>query len=446
MLRRPLSFEDKRLVSPPPSRLSLLTLILALLPPHHLHFKSNCIPTQPNTNIAIAIAASIIGKMASDNLRTLVVTGTRADWSKLQPVCRAFIRVLGKIDVFITGMHLEEAYGYTANLVRQLEGVDQFHMHKNQTLGPHQTEVMEETIKGLAKVLRDRKITDVVVHGDRVEACTAAMVARQHGIRLHHIEGGELSGSIDESYRHAVTAFTTYSYVCSASAKDLVVKNLGQHPQTVFNIGSPEMDAHARDYGVSLNDVKRKYGIPFAGEYGIVSFHSVTSELDGMHEQAAYLFATLEEYGKNFIVIMPNNDPGTDAIRDIIGKILEGKRSDRFFQSANIDFEHFSVLQKNASVFIGNSSAGVREMPFHGVGSINVGSRQNNRVPDIPAIINAPANDAAALLRALKSFWGKKFARDKTFGDGTAEEKLVGALKTPGHFDRSVQKSFYLPG
>lgn len=389
--------------------------------------------------------------MASVN--ALLMTGTRADWSKMKVPARAFLNALPHLppgtflDIFITGMHMLPEYGLTKNEVLGLEGVREFHEYDNHAQGPDQVDVAEETIKHLKKVIKREKITDMFIHGDRVEALACATAARLLNVRVHHIEGGEITGSVDNDIRYAVTALSRFHYVCTEDAQQRLIAT-GQPAETVFNVGSPEMDAHAVVGSLTLDQVKELHGIPFTGQFGIVSFHSVTTEQQFMANDAANLFATLEEFAmgggksiKPFLVIMPNNDPGTDDIRRIIEIIFDDRDSELFFRAANIPFEHFSVLQRNAALFIGNSSAGVREMPFHGVASINVGSRQDGRAPDIQSIVTVAPNDNATMLKALEEGWGKKFPRDTTFGDGECEERLTQIFKTAGHFNLPVQKT-----
>lgn len=376
--------------------------------------------------------------------KVLVLTGTRADWSKMAGPTRAFVNAkkagfVDFIDILVTGMHVLPEYGETAKeVVDKILGVRKYFQISNHDLGPEQAAVSIETQKIVRDLIGEHGYTDILIHGDRVEAIAAALTARVLNVRVHHIEGGEITGSVDNDIRYAVTAFAYAHYVCTEGAKKNVLQT-GQPADSVFNIGSPEMDRHARPGSKSLKEVLANYSIPF-DEYGIVSFHSVTTEADDMLVHAASIFATLETVKKSFIVIMPNNDPGTDAIREVISKILQGKAAKYFFAAPSIRFEDFSTLQKNASLFIGNSSAGVREMPFHGVHSINVGSRQSGRAPNIASITNVDPTDIHKLLRATRENWGRRHERDTTFGDGRSEEKLTAILMTPGHFTRPIQK------
>ena len=156
----------------------------------------------------------------------------------------------------------------------------------------------------------------VVVHGDRIEALACALVCSTNYILSAHIEGGEVSGTIDETFRHCNSKLCNHHFVSSDDAAKRVMA-LGEPSNCVHVIGSPEMDFHARDSGISIKDVKDRYNIP-EGDYGICIFHPVTSEIDTMNEQANCLFQSLKMSGKHFIIICPNNDPGADQIMSAI--------------------------------------------------------------------------------------------------------------------------------
>ena len=206
-----------------------------------------------------------------------------------------------------------------------------------------------------------------------MEALATGLVCAINYVRCVHVEGGEVSGTIDEIYRHCNTKLCTAHLVSSDAARDRVVR-LGESPARVFVMGSPELDAHFRPSGVTLDEVRERYEIPWE-DYGIAVFHPVTSEADSMGKQAEALFEALEKSGRNFVVIAPNNDPGSADIFDV----LERLPSARFRVIPSMRFAYFSELLRNAGAMIGNSSAGVREAPFLGIPSLDVGTRQTNR-------------------------------------------------------------------
>jgi UDP-N-acetylglucosamine 2-epimerase (hydrolysing) len=250
-----------------------------------------------------------------------------------------------------------------------------------------------------------------------------------------HIEGGEVSGTIDESIRHCNTKLCATHFVSSEAARQRVLA-LGEAPDRVYNIGSPELDTHARPSGVTIEEVKARYAIPFE-DYGIVIFHPVTSEVDSIGAQAKSLFGCLEASGKNFVVIAPNNDPGTDEIFSVI----EALPKERFRLIPSMRFNYFSELMKNAAVMIGNSSAGVREAPFLGVPSLDVGTRQQSRAQAF-SITSCIAFDTKTVSEFVANLWGQRIPVDIAFGKGDAAQCFAKALLKPDYWRRSPQKYF----
>jgi UDP-N-acetylglucosamine 2-epimerase (hydrolysing) len=183
--------------------------------------------------------------------------------------------------------------------------------------------------------------------------------------------------------------------------------------------------------------VKDHYEINF-DDYGICAFHTVTSELDTISDQANSLFDALVSSGKNYVVILPNNDPGSEHI---IG-IIKNLNSSQFRTLPSMRFEYFSVLMKHASLIIGNSSAGVREAPFLGVPSINVGTRQHNR-SQAKSVINADSFDQAALSASINAGWGASHTPSNEFGSGNASDEFVRVLSNPSFWELNLQKVFY---
>lgn len=366
--------------------------------------------------------------------RLLFVTGTRADFGKLEPLAVAAQRAGYEVNFFVTGMHMLERYGATKHEVQRLEGV-RTHEFINQRIGDPQDLIMSKTMLGFSDWVYEHKPDLVIVHGDRIEALAVAVVCATNYIRCAHIEGGEVSGTIDEVFRHCNSKLCTYHFVSSDLAKNRVMA-LGEDPKYIYNIGSPELDFHDRETGVSIEAVRTRYAIPF-DDYGIVTFHPVTSEQAAMGEQARSLFRYLSESERNFVVISPNNDPGSD---DIFAEINQLDPS-RFRHLPSMRFSHFSELMKKAKGIIGNSSAGVREAPFLGVPSLNIGSRQNNRSQS-SSITDASAYDGEAIRNFLNVTWGKRFESDGSFGRGNAAESFVRVLSESDFWAAPFQKHF----
>lgn len=364
----------------------------------------------------------------------LFVTGTRADFGKLEPLAAAARDAGFAVSFFVTGMHMLERYGLTKNEVHRMAGVG-VHEFLNQRPGDPQDVILAKTVTGFSDFVTEHRPDLVIVHGDRVEALATALVAATNYIRSAHIEGGEVSGTIDEVFRHCNTKLASFHFVSSAAAAARV-RALGEPEDTIHVIGSPELDFHAGPSGVTLDQVRSRYAIPFA-DYGICIFHPVTSEAASMGRQAEALFGALERSGRAFVVIAPNNDPGSEAIF----AALSGLPGDRFRILPSMRFAHFSELMKNAAVMVGNSSAGVREAPFLGLPSLDIGTRQTNR-SDARSIRTAEAEDAAAIAAFLDEEWGQRYPRDTAFGAGRAAERFVAVLSDPAFWERDLQKKF----
>lgn len=366
--------------------------------------------------------------------RILFVTGTRADYGKLEPLARAAQRAGFQIGFFITGMHMMRRYGETRHEVKRFEGAEFFEF-VNQKEGDSLEFVLSKTILGFSDFVHEHRPELVVIHGDRVEALAASIVCAMRYIRSAHIEGGEVSGTIDESIRHCNTKLCSAHFVCSDSAYARV-NSLGEPSDRIFNIGSPELDTHMRDSGVDISEVKKHYQINFE-EYGIAVFHPVTSEISSIGDQAKSLFSALLKTGKSYVIIAPNNDPGTDLIFAVINSLP----SDRFRIIPSMRFNYFSELMKNASLMIGNSSAGVREAPFIGLPSINIGTRQNRRT-DCSLVKNVSAFDGESIVAAISEMWGRSEGRSSEFGSGNAAERFVDVIKDEAFWDIGFQKEF----
>lgn len=366
--------------------------------------------------------------------RILFLTGTRADFGKLEPLAVAARDAGYEITFFVTGMHMMERYGLTKIEVHKMPKV-RVHEFLNQRPGDGQDIVLAKTIVGFSDYVTENKTDLIVIHGDRIEALAGAIVAATNYIPSVHIEGGEVSGTIDEIFRHCNTKLATHHFVSSEQAARRVMA-LGETENSVYVIGSPELDFHAAPSGVTLDDVRKRYDIPFK-QYAIVVFHPVTSEQDTIGEQALALFGALADTGRSFVVIAPNNDPGSEAIFDV----LDSLPKDQFRLIPSMRFSHFSELMKNASCMVGNSSAGVREAPFLGIASLDIGTRQTNRAL-ASSVSCCEAADSAEIDAFVTREWGKRHAPDNSFGKGGAADRFVEILGSDDFWSGGLQKAF----
>ena len=312
----------------------------------------------------------------------LFLTGTRADFGKLKPLIREVERCPEfECAVFVTGMHTLSRYGYTVDEVyasfaddRLSDGSRRIQTYMNQIHGEPMEMILANTILGLSRYVHEVRPEMIVVHGDRVEALAGAIVGALRGIPVAHIEGGELSGTIDEVIRHSVTKLAHVHFVANEEAAARL-RQLGEKPESVFVIGSPDIDVMLSPDLPLLDEVRTRYAVPFQ-KYGIVLYHPVTIDLAETDiVVTAMVSALLADHGE-YVVIYPNNDEGCELIFSAY-KRLEGHARFRLFPS--LRFESFLTLLKHADFVIGNSSAGIREAPVYGIRSINLSTRQSNR-------------------------------------------------------------------
>jgi UDP-N-acetylglucosamine 2-epimerase (hydrolysing) len=368
--------------------------------------------------------------------RVVFLTGTRADFGKLKPLMRA-VETCGFLEsaVFVTGMHMLSRYGLTIDEVLKA-GFSRVHAFMNQFRGEPSEHILANTITGLSRYVQEHDPEMIVVHGDRIETLAGAIVGALRNVLVAHIEGGEISGTIDETIRHAVSKLAHLHFVANDSAAARL-RQLGERNESIHVIGSPDIDIMLSPDLPDLGTVRRHYGID-AVSYGIVIFHTVTTEARLQDRAAAELVSALLDNHLPYVVIYPNNDPGSECILDHYAA-LNGDR--RFKLLPSMRFESFLTLLKHARVIVGNSSAGVREAPVYGVPTVNIGSRQQNRFRN-ESILDVPDDRLAigdAIVRACRI---ESLRPSRFFGDGHSAPRFLRVLSNPKIWETSRQKQF----
>ncbi|MDY3908550.1 MAG: UDP-N-acetylglucosamine 2-epimerase [Eubacterium sp.] len=369
--------------------------------------------------------------------RVLFITGTRADYGKIKSLMKE-MEQYGVYDVFIyvSGMHLLAKYGSTYREVLK-DGYKNVYVAFGQPHTGNMSYNLGGVLTSLSAYVKEIEPDMIIVHGDRIDALAGAITGALNNILVAHIEGGEISGTIDDSIRHAISKFAHLHFVCNEEAKKRIMQ-LGESEEHIYVIGSPDIDVMISEKLPELQDVKTYYEIPF-DEYAIFMYHPVTTELGLLKEHISTTVDALIESGRNYVVIYPNNDLGTDIILDEIS-VLEGM--DRFRIFPSIRFEYFLTLLKNSSMIIGNSSAGIRESGVYGVPAIDLGTRQNGRY-DIKKLQNVQHVDenVAAILAAIQKTPDYK-VQCQSFGKGNSTEQFLEILQKKDIWDCGIQKKF----
>ncbi|MEP5340339.1 MAG: UDP-N-acetylglucosamine 2-epimerase [Algibacter sp.] len=363
------------------------------------------------------------------------LSGTRADFGKI----KSLIQILEKDSefepfVFVTGMHLLEEYGYTLIEIERC-GFSNVKTFKNHTDETTMDLTLAKTIEGFSSFVKKNRPDLIVIHGDRVEALAGAIVGSLNNILVAHIEGGEVSGTIDELIRHSTSKMSHIHFVSNKIAKNRLIQ-MGELSETIFTIGSPDVDIMFSNNLPNIQTVKTYYQITFSA-YAIVMFHPITTELDSMELYVNNFVSALLDDTNNYVVVFPNNDLGSKYILSAY-KRLEGNARFRIFPS--LRFEYFLSLLKESKFIIGNSSAGIREAPLYNIPTINIGTRQKNRATH-KHIVNVNY-DKRLILKSIKEVKELNEVISFDYGEGNSASKFVNALGKSNFWKINHQKQF----
>jgi UDP-hydrolysing UDP-N-acetyl-D-glucosamine 2-epimerase len=285
----------------------------------------------------------------------------------------------------------------------------------------------------------------VVTIADRFETMATAVAASFMNIPLAHIQGGEVTGNIDEKVRHSITKLADLHFVASEGAKERVLK-LGEDPASVFNTGCPSIDLAA---GVMANpsldfDPIKKYGgvgadVELSNGYLVVMQHPVTTEYASSRK---HIDETLHAVGGLNLPVLwfwPNVDAGADGTSSGIRAYREKYNPSNIHFFKNMEPEDFLRLLYNSKGLIGNSSVGIRECAYLGVPVINIGSRQERRDRGRNVIDVQYSKDeiSSAIQRILNS---PRPPKDEVYGGGSAGKQIAELLaKAPLRFHKTIQ-------
>lgn len=368
--------------------------------------------------------------------KILFITGTRADYGKIKTLLKAIEEDDGfELFVFVSGMHLIEKFGNTYKEVLK-DGYRNVFVDFSQANRGIMSYDLGNVICDLTGYVRQVLPDMIVVHGDRVDALAGAVVGALNNIKVAHIEGGELSGTIDESIRHAISKFAHIHLVCNEDAKQRLLQ-LGEEKEKIHVIGSPDIDVMLSNNLPTLDEVKARYEIPFEN-YAIMMYHPVTTENAHLGKRVENIVSALIESEKNYIVIYPNNDLGSEKIMEEYQRVNENPRFKIF---PSLRFEYFLTLLKHAEFMIGNSSAGVRETSIYGVPAIDIGTRQSGRYSlDGTNIqhVNERKEDIITAINDCSNY--RKISHH--YGKGNSTERFMEIVRAPEVWEFEIQKKF----
>src|ERR671936_2654016 len=279
----------------------------------------------------------------------------------------------------------------------------------------------------------DRLEPDIVITvGDRFETMATALAATYMNIPLAHTMGGEVSGNIDESIRHAVTKFAHLHFPACEEAADRIVR-MGEDPETVHNVGCPRMDLVAevlQQPGDGLGDLLH-FGVggtfDLEQPFLLVSQHPVTTEYGDGERQITETLKAVEAVGQPAVVLWPNADAGAEHIARGIRKFREHEDDSRLHFFKNLATDDYVKLMAKTACLVGNSSSAIREGSFVGTPAVNVGSRQEGRQRGSNVMdVDYDRREIADRLRAQIDHGA--YGHEPIYGDGRAGERIADIL------------------
>lgn len=286
----------------------------------------------------------------------------------------------------------------------------------------------------LSTAFEDLEPDIVVTVADRFETMATAIAATYMNIPLAHLQGGEVSGNIDERVRHSITKLADIHFPSSELSKERILK-MGEHPDFVYNYGCPSMDIIVNETLNISNEKMSIYGgtghlIDWTKPYILMMQHPVTTSYgQGMGQVTETLYALSRFKDIQKVVLWPNIDAGTDDVSKGIRVFREGHRNERFHYFRNFSPEDYACVLNNAVVAVGNSSSFIREGAFLGAPAVIVGDRQEDREHG-ENIVKVDYN-REHITEAIKTHIDNgRYKPNMIFGDGRAGAKIADKLSS----------------
>ena len=359
--------------------------------------------------------------------KILIVTERRADFSRFKPVLDKIKKDKNfKYILVVTGIHLLKKYGYSFKEIEKtgLKITKKFPMYTNVSIkeddGASMVTAFGKAIIELSKILKKTK-PDIILSGFDIAANFAVTVVGAHmNIPVAHIQGGEVSGTIDESIRHAMSKFAHYHLVSNKDASKRLI-NMGDQKSNVYIVGCPSIEALFNEKSLGKKEIENKFGLNLSKKFIIVIQHSVTSEIKDTKYQIKKTIEAIKKYRVQTLFICPNNDAGSTLI------LKEIKKNKNLYYAPTLTLSEYRSLLEKCFVLVGNSSSGIHEASSFLKPVINIGTRQNGRLRSKNIIdVNYSKEE---IFNSLQKLNNKRFYN-----------KLINNLKNPYYYPNTSSK------
>ena len=376
-----------------------------------------------------------------------VITGTRAEFGLLRPLIE-FIANDNELQLQLiaTGMHLSPEFGYTLNEITDagfvVDKKVECLLSSDSSIGVSKTIAL--AVSGFADALAELTPDLVVVLGDRTEILGAVIATAMANIPIAHLHGGETTeGAYDEAIRHSITKFSHLHFTSTEAYRKRVIQ-LGEHPDTVFNVGAIGLDAIKKLPLLDKASFEQAIGFKLKERNILITYHPVTLEEEAPIETFENILTALDELTDTALIFThANSDKNGRIINRMITEYVSSHKDKAVEFKSLGQLRYLSALQY-VDFVIGNSSSGILEVPAFYIPTINIGDRQKGRICN-ESVINSN-NSLEDIKKSItfaldKTFREKIQQQELLYGNGTAAGKILQIIKEHNHI--SIKKSFY---
>lgn len=369
------------------------------------------------------------------------ISGTRADFGLESLLLKTIESNPNfKLQLYATGMHLMSEFGDTIKLVEEkfpnVEIIDvKFKTNDQFGMAEFSGELLTEIVKVFSKDRPDL----MLVHGDRVEMLCAAVACLYLGILVAHVNGGDKTTTVDDSTRHAITKLSHIHFPATKEGAERI-KLMGEESWRIHEVGALSLDTILNEKLLSKSEVFKFLNRDENSQFILVTQHPVSEEIDMAANQMQTTLNAIRKFNIPTIVIYPNADAGS---REIIDVIERERNNPQFIIFPNLDYQTFLSLEKEADVWVGNSSAGVVDSTSFGTPVVNIGTRQTGR-PVGKNVLHVDYSESEIYSAIKKSLFDKDYLETlkdlvSPWGEGKAVPKIIKVLE-----DLKINKKLFM--
>lgn len=376
-------------------------------------------------------------------MKILTLVERRADYSRMRPILKELYKdSFFDVYLIVTGICLLDIHGKDIDYIKE----DGFIINAEVPMFEVGTlNTNASMVHALAKVLEGVTIEiekfkpDLVLTGFDIGANLATTIAAAHmNIPVAHIQGGEVTGSIDESIRHAMSKFAHIHFPATEDARQRLIR-LGENPDYVFNVGCPSIDTIVETPTLDKKILENKFNVDFSKPTILLIQHPVTTESNDSRKQILTTIEAIKELDVQALVALPNNDAGSS---DIIEEIKKSGLS--WYPS--LSTEEFVNVYRNIWAIVGNSSSGIHESSTFGIPAVNIGTRQQDR-ERANNVIDVDYDKESIKVGIKKALHDDNYRKEvkvinNPYGNGKSAKRIVEILKKV-NLSGIVQKKFY---